>query len=265
MPAAERTPPLAVSRGIVLGALLCLAAHSLVPWEVGGVRPALAATCAGLLALGVAMRAYAAALGGLVGFALLAPLLYPPLAYRWPLSSIATLVVYALVVRLVRPLRAEQRFMRRGEVDRTTKTLATAFVVMAAIALVVWRFASGADMTRYRAFIPAAVPTWGIFVAIVPYAMLNAIFEEVVWRGALWQGAEASFGKSGALVLTSLSFGIAHYHGFPSGVIGVGLAAIYGFMTGTVRLRTGGLFWPWLVHVFADVVIFTLVAAMVVA
>ncbi len=39
---------------------------------------------------------------------------------------------------------------------------------------------------------------------------------------------------------------------------------IYGFMMGIIRWRSGGIFWPWVARVFADIVIFTLVAAMIV-
>jgi membrane protease YdiL (CAAX protease family) len=94
--------------------------------------------------------------------------------------------------------------------------------------------------------------------------MFNAVFEELVWRGAAWQASEEAFGPVAALVLSSLSFGLAHYRGFPSGALGVAMASTYGLMLGTVRARTRGLFWPWVAHVFADVVIYTMVAAMVV-
>jgi membrane protease YdiL (CAAX protease family) len=263
----ERTQHVAIARVVVIATIVSFGALSLLPWTfpMAMARVGILAGFACLFAIAFAVRAYAAAHCALIGLCYLAPMMVPGLGYRWPLPSIVTLVLYGTIVRFVPALRASARFATRGTLDRTTKILSVTFVVMAATALVVWRFASGADMSVYRAFIPPSVPTWLIFVAIVPYAMLNAIFEETIWRGALWEGCHASLGRMSTLVLTSMSFGLAHYHGFPSGVIGVGLATIYGFMTGIVRMRTAGLFWPWLVHVFADVVIFTLIAAMVVA
>ena len=136
---------------------------------------------------------------------------------------------------------------------------------VAAIALVTWRYASHVDMASYRKFVPSGVPTAAIFVGIVPYAMFNAAFEELVWRGVVWQACAAEFGAVGALLLSTLSFGLAHYRGFPSGLLGVLLASTYGLMMGIVRIRTRGLFGPWLAHVFADIVIFSMVALMVVS
>ncbi|MEZ4451420.1 MAG: CPBP family intramembrane glutamic endopeptidase [Nannocystaceae bacterium] len=133
----------------------------------------------------------------------------------------------------------------------------------AAIALITWRYTADVDVPRYRAFIPAGLPPWIILVGIVPFAALNAAFEEYVWRGVLWEAIERVSGPRLALALTALSFGLAHYRGFPSGAVGVGLATIYGLMMGLVRLRAGGLLAPWIAHIVADVVIYTMVAAMV--
>jgi membrane protease YdiL (CAAX protease family) len=254
----------AIPRLISGASLIGFAAIALLPWPMLAARLAILFGFGCALAIAFAMRAHEAAHGALIGAAVLAPVITPRLGYMWPLPSVVTLVAYAVVVRRVPSLRASARFATRGKLDRTTAVLGIAFVVLAAIALVIWRFASGADMTVYRQFIPAGVPTWLVFVAIVPYAMLNAIVEEVIWRGALWESCRASFGHAAALVLTSTSFGLAHFHGFPSGVLGIGLATIYGFMMGTIRWRSAGIFWPWIAHVFADVVIFTLVAAMIV-
>jgi membrane protease YdiL (CAAX protease family) len=58
-----------------------------------------------------------------------------------------------------------------------------------------------------------------------------------------------------ALVLQALAFGAIHIRGFPRGWLGVGLACIYGLLMGVIRRRAGGMFAPWIAHVFTDVVI----------
>jgi membrane protease YdiL (CAAX protease family) len=58
-----------------------------------------------------------------------------------------------------------------------------------------------------------------------------------------------------ALLLQALAFGAIHIRGFPRGWIGVGLACIYGLLMGVIRRRAGGMFAPWIAHVFTDVVI----------
>ncbi len=260
----DRNQATPVVRLISGASLVAFGALALMPWTMLTARLGILAGFACALAIALAVRAHEAAHSALVGAVFLGPLVTPRFGYMWPLPSIVTLLAYGAVVRLVPSLRASARFATRGKLDRTTAVLGITFVVLAAIALAIWRFASGADMTVYREFVPSGVPTWLVFLAIVPYAMLNAITEELIWRGALWESCNASFGRAATLALTSTSFGLAHFHGFPSGVFGIGLATIYGLMMGIIRWRSGGIFWPWVAHVFADIVIFTLVAAMIV-
>jgi membrane protease YdiL (CAAX protease family) len=188
----------------------------------------------------------------------------PAVGGLWPLPLVVILGAYGAVLALVPRARHAVRFWQRGTIDRTSVSWMVAFTFAAAVALVAWRFGANVDMARYRAFVPAGFPAWVIFAGIVPFAMFNAVFEEVVWRGVVWQGCEAAFGRNAALAISSLSFGLAHYRGFPSGALGVVLATVYGLMMGLVRIRTRGLLGPWVAHVFADVVIYTMVAAMVV-
>jgi membrane protease YdiL (CAAX protease family) len=58
-----------------------------------------------------------------------------------------------------------------------------------------------------------------------------------------------------ALLLQAFAFGAIHIRGFPRGWLGVGLACIFGLFMGVIRRRGGGMFAPWIAHVFTDVVI----------
>jgi len=93
-------------------------------------------------------------------------------------------------------------------------------------------------------------------------AAVNAICEEIVSRGFWMQEfimrgglsfAEANF-------LQALSFGIWHYHGIPSGYLGVTLTFFYGLVMGFMFKYGGGLFLPVLGHTLADYFIFTVIA-----
>ena len=57
------------------------------------------------------------------------------------------------------------------------------------------------------------------------------------------------FGISGIL------FGLAHIFGMPSGIIGISLAAILGFVLAKSVFEIQGFFWAWLIHFLQDVVI----------
>jgi membrane protease YdiL (CAAX protease family) len=219
----------------------------------------------GTVVLGLAARSGDATHVALIACLYLAAYCTPGVRRLWPMPLPVVLAGYAALVFAFPMLRETVRFWERGTIDRASATCMAAFTVAAAVALVAWRYASGIDMSAYRSFVPTGIPPWLVFAGAVPFAMLNAAFEELVWRGVLWQGCEAGFGAKAALVITSVSFGLAHYRGFPSGAVGVALATIYGAMMGLLRMRTGGLLGPWIAHVFADVVIYEMVAAMVLA
>jgi uncharacterized protein len=186
------------------------------------------------------------------------------LPVTWPLPLVLILAGYGAALAGFPEARRTARFWRRGATDRATVLWMILFTLASAIALVAWRYGANVDMTRYGRFVPPGIPAWVLFAGVVPYAMFNAFFEELICRGILWQACEEVLGLRAALGVTSLCFGLWHYRGFPSGMLGVGLATVYGLMLGFVRVRTQGLLWPWVLHVLADTVIYALVVAMVV-
>jgi membrane protease YdiL (CAAX protease family) len=62
------------------------------------------------------------------------------------------------------------------------------------------------------------------------------------------------------LLLTSVFFGIAHYFGQPSGLIGVVMAGIAGWIWAKSMVETRGAAWAVGIHWVQDVVIFCFLA-----
>ena len=95
-------------------------------------------------------------------------------------------------------------------------------------------------------------------------AAINAFNEEFTLRAAplseLWQ----VMGKGHALAITSLFFGIGHFYGVPSGLLGILLATFLGWFLGKSMLETKGFSWAWLIHFLPDVFIFSFFAIMAV-
>lgn len=194
------------------------------------------------------------------GAALLMAVLTWSIGQYWPLTSVVFLLVYWGVVTRVSWLRESCLWWKRGTFQRSDVWLSAAFVALSAVSLVVWSRLTTADLSEFRKFIPD-VPAWAIFAGLFFYACLNALYEEVVWRGVVMQALESSTGSlTAALVLQSLAFGLWHFVGFPSGWIGVGLATLFAFMMGLLRVRTRGLLIPFVAHVAADVTIYLIVA-----
>ncbi|KAG7370657.1 CAAX protease self-immunity-domain containing protein [Nitzschia inconspicua] len=103
--------------------------------------------------------------------------------------------------------------------------------------------------------------------ASVYYAMMafiNAVCEEVTFRWFWWQEFVEVFYEDSitANIAQATIFGIWHYHGIPSGMAGVVLTFVYGWMMGELkeRLGGGGLLLPILAHAIADYYIFTSIA-----
>jgi membrane protease YdiL (CAAX protease family) len=272
--AGEIAPPARASRTGAVCSLVVVALYALSYALASEV--AAAAVLAGIAVATVVATAarapYAVHVGVLALLSGLAPRL-PVIGAVWPLNVVTPLVAYAVLAGAASPLRQTSRWLRLGRVDRTTWLAIAAFATASAIALVVWRFASHTDLTRFRAFVPGfvlALPK-GVLVVGLPigiglYAMLNAAVEEVIWRGVAMQALESAVGRGTlACALQAIAFGVWHYRGFPSGIVGSALAGIFALMMGILRMRGRGMLAPWIAHVLADTTIFVLVAVMVLA
>lgn len=90
---------------------------------------------------------------------------------------------------------------------------------------------------------------------VLLFSALNAFSEEAIFR----IGVIAPLGgiQSAALIalISGILFGLPHYFGTPSGVIGVLMAGFLGWLLALAMLETQGFFIPWSVHFVQDVVI----------
>lgn len=96
---------------------------------------------------------------------------------------------------------------------------------------------------------------------IIPAAVVNAFAEEFLYRNALLPFLVPAVGAHGAVWLTSLRYGLVHFYGTPSGVLGVAAATLFGGILGYSMLGTGGSAFAWTLHIIADLVIFGTAAA----
>ncbi len=95
---------------------------------------------------------------------------------------------------------------------------------------------------------------------VVAAAAVNTFCEEFLFRNSLIAPLVPAVGRPQALWLTSLRFGIGHFYGNPSGLIGVVGATLFGFVLGRSMIETGGSGWAWMIHFAEDIVIFALIA-----
>lgn len=266
-PSTGVSPPTgAASTGATAGAPTawsCLATV-LAPLTYVHVVLGLAGIAAGVAAVVLARRRDAAApMQRLAVFALGLAVL---VMVRVPFPVWVVVGLLAVAARRWDWVRPVDGWLPVGEVDRLTRVAGAAVVVGAGVALTVWArwtdtFGEG---TLQLVELLRSAP----LVALVPlgalFAVVNAVAEEIAYRSIVQDAVTAVWGPGVAVVVQAGAFGVLHVAGFPAGVVGMVLATVYGLVLGVLRMRTGGLRVPVVVHVAADVTIAALVWLLVV-
>jgi membrane protease YdiL (CAAX protease family) len=176
---------------------------------------------------------------------------------NWPWLWLAPLTSYFAVVACVPPMRRSFQWLRVGRV--TGKSLGVSVALIAVTSSALWLFHHTTHGLASSGP-PLPLRNFGAGLAsCITFATLNGIFEELVFRGILFDALESQWGKWLALLLTSVAFGVGHLHGYPSNPIGGCLAGLFGAALGGLRLWTSGLALPIVVHIAADATIFRLV------
>jgi membrane protease YdiL (CAAX protease family) len=132
-------------------------------------------------------------------------------------------------------------------------------ILVASAALVLWYAILRPDLREQAANLQMTDRMPWLFAGVL-FAVVNATLEEVVFRGVLFEALLVELGPKAGLAAQAVLFGMAHLHGIPNGVLGVGMVTVYGLMLGSLRRRAEGLGAPIVAHIFADATIFALVA-----
>jgi len=180
----------------------------------------------------------------------------------WPLYLLVPLALYAMAVRTTPRLRESVTWPARGQIDGITVALMVLTSVVAGFTLWFWVHFAQPDVSAQLALVPH-LPLPLLLLAGLGFAALNALLEEIVWRGVMLEVLDAALGAGAlSIAIQAVSFGIAHLGGFPRGWLGAAMAATYGAMLGLIRRRTRGMLAPFITHIFADVVIFALLLSL---
>jgi membrane protease YdiL (CAAX protease family) len=162
--------------------------------------------------------------------------------------------------------------------------LVAAFVMMGVLSLRGYRrqefFVSGASKKLWMGFAVALAVIMGATLSTcvvpadgqpegaaeglryVPLALLlaamNAFAEEMLYRGTLLAPLLRQVSRNQAISMTAVLFGIAHYYGTPSGIPGMVLTFIAGWVFGLAMVETRSILLPWFLHFVPDAVIYVL-------
>jgi membrane protease YdiL (CAAX protease family) len=254
-------------RSSVTGACLIIACLILLSLNSFSAAPSPGGALWAALVVGIAVvvrYVHAVHLAVLTVLIAVMPLLHPQLR-SWPFSLLVPVVLYLMAVLPVPRLRESLlQWVRPGRMGRDTLFLTVMSAAISGIALVLWYRFTDPDLSIQLNRMPS-LPLWLYPAAGLAFAAANAAVEEFVFRGVMMQSADAALGPGAASVIVQAwVFGAMHYlRGFPSGAWGLAMTFVYGIMLGLIRRRSQGLAAPWLAHVCADLVIFTILAVIV--
>jgi membrane protease YdiL (CAAX protease family) len=102
-------------------------------------------------------------------------------------------------------------------------------------------------------------------IPLIPMILLlaaaNGFTEEITFRAAPISTVYEVVGKTNAIWMAAILFGLSHYiGGIPSGVPGALITTFLGWFFGKCMMDSRGFFWPWLFHTLQDILPFTLMS-----
>jgi membrane protease YdiL (CAAX protease family) len=173
----------------------------------------------------------------------------------WPLYLLVPLAGYALTVFCVAPLRRSVVWLHLGRFGWDVAAATLAIIVVASVALVLWYVWLTPDLRDLTNELREIPNPWLIALGVA-FSLFNALLEEILFRGILFEALEAEYGRWWAVLIQGVVFGVVHTQGVPRGPLGMVMASVYGVMLGWLRHYSRGMLWPFVAHVFADATIF---------
>ncbi|MBN1921429.1 MAG: CPBP family intramembrane metalloprotease [Anaerolineae bacterium] len=128
----------------------------------------------------------------------------------------------------------------------------TLVVIVAQVFMFILPLAPTADLLR---------KLFPLIPLILLLAASNGFTEELLHRAAPLSTLIEVVGKSHAIWMAAVTFGLAHYiGGVPSGIPGTLITAFLGWFFGRCMADSRGFFWPWLFHALQDILPFAMMA-----
>jgi uncharacterized protein len=97
----------------------------------------------------------------------------------------------------------------------------------------------------------------GFIPWIILFSLTNSLAEELIFRFVLVGGLVDRYSSRTVLLCSAVLFGLPHYWGYPSGVVGVLMSGLLGYVLCKATIETKGLSIAWLIHFVQDLIIFT--------
>ena len=97
----------------------------------------------------------------------------------------------------------------------------------------------------------------GCLPLIILLALANSFCEGLLFRSAILGTLKNILPKDPLILIAAMFFGIGHYYGAPSGIVGVAMSGLLGWYMCRSMYETKGFASSWIIHFAQDVVIFS--------
>ena len=98
---------------------------------------------------------------------------------------------------------------------------------------------------------------WSFIPLVLLFSLTNSLTEELIFRFGIVGGLFNHYPKLTILIISAILFGLPHYFGNPSGVIGILMSGVLGYILCKATIETKGLSIAWSIHFVQDIIIFT--------
>jgi uncharacterized protein len=174
---------------------------------------------------------------------------------EWPLYWLVPIAAYLLVALLVPPLRRTISCLAVGRFDGFNQAIALGIIGLSTAALLLFDAVVRPDVSALAARMPLGM-FGNVLLAGACFAVVNALLEEIFFRGVLLDALDSQLGLTAALLVQAVAFGLGHINGYPPGPLGAVLAGVYGLLLGLLRWQARGIGLAIIAHIVADATIF---------
>lgn len=103
---------------------------------------------------------------------------------------------------------------------------------------------------------------WSFIPFILLISLTNSFSEEIIYRFAINGNLMNGTSKLLVLLISAILFGLPHYLGYPSGIVGVLMAGMLGYVLSKATYETQGIGIACTIHFVQDIIIFTALCMM---
>lgn len=173
----------------------------------------------------------------------------------WPLPGLAALLVAGAWAWRRGRWPQWREWLRIGRIGRFAWAMWGLIVVLTVLGLLTWNQVFDGELPRAYQQLAQGVPVPVATTGALAFLVVNGAIEDSIWAGVLLSATERVLPAWLAVGAVAASFGLAHLHGVPGGLVGVLMAGAWGLVLALLRIRTGGMGATYLAHIAADATI----------